>query len=59
MKDILGVTDLATAGPAYFQNWTVATQCVLEKMTEEERSQLEGLVEARKIDRNPLDVQQV
>lgn len=56
IKEILGVTDLDTNDPRYFQQRTAAAKRVLDDMTEQERTAIHLIVEDRKAQGNPDNV---
>lgn len=57
LKKILDVTELASNDPRYFQQRTAAAKRVLDNMTERERMAIKGLVEERKLQGNPVNIQ--
>jgi hypothetical protein len=53
IKEILGVEELDTKDPRYFQQRTAAAKRVLDEMTEQERTAITQIVEERKAQGNP------
>ena len=53
IKEILGVEELDTRNPGYFQQRMAAAKRVLDEMTEQERTAINQIVEERKAQGNP------
>jgi hypothetical protein len=53
LKDILGVTELDTRDPGYFQQRNSAAKRVLDKMSELERAEIDSTVQSRRQEGNP------
>jgi hypothetical protein len=56
LKDILGVDELDTNHPGYFQQRTTAAKRVLENMTEQEQTAIRRIVEDRRAQGNPDNI---
>lgn len=57
MKEVLGVSELDSGSPGYFQQRVPAAKEVLDRMTERERAQIDALVQKRKTEGNIPEVQ--
>jgi hypothetical protein len=57
LKEILGVDELRPGDPEYFQKRTTAVKRVYDKMTEQERMVIQNIVEERKAQGNPPNIQ--
>lgn len=57
LKTLLGVEELDNGDPRIFQQRNAAAKLVIEKMSEEERADLEMAVETRRASGNPESVQ--
>jgi hypothetical protein len=57
LKAILGVESLDTNTPGYFEQRTAAAKRVLDRMSEQERTGILALVEERREQGNPPEVQ--
>ena len=59
LKTLLGVEELDNRDPRIFQQRNAAAKLVLEKMSEEERADLEMALESRRASGNPPSVQRL
>jgi hypothetical protein len=57
LKEILGVEELDPKDERCFQQRTTAAKRVLDNMTELQRSEINGIVEQRRTQGNPANVQ--
>jgi hypothetical protein len=57
LKKLLGVEELDRRDPRYFQQRNSAAKRTIEKMSMEEKAQLELELEARRLEGNPEPVQ--
>jgi hypothetical protein len=57
LKAILGVDSLETNTPGYFEQRTAAAKRVMDKMSEQERTGILALVDERREQGNPPEVQ--
>ena len=58
LKTLLDVEELDSRDPRYFQQRNAAAKLVLEKMSADERAELELGLERRRAEGNPENVQQ-
>ena len=58
LKTLLGVDKLDNKDPQYFQQCNVAAKLALEKMSVEERAEIDLVVERCRAEGNPEQVQQ-
>lgn len=59
IRQILGVEELDPKDGRYFQQCTTAAKKVLDEMTEPQRSEINAIVEQRRAEGNPAEVQRV
>ena len=57
LRTLLGVDELDRGDPRYFQQRNAAAKLALEKMSVDERAELECALEARRVQGNPERVQ--
>lgn len=57
LKTLLGVEELDSKDPRYFQQRNAAAKLAMEKMSAEERAELELGLETRRAEGNPENVQ--
>jgi len=56
LRDILGVDELDSKDPGYFQQRNAAAKRVLDKMNEQEKDDIRAMVEDRKARGNPTPI---
>ena len=56
LRDILGVNELDSKDPGYFQQHNAAAKRVLDKMNEQEKEDIRAIVEDRKARGNPTPI---